>query len=479
MKFVYSVVITALMLAFLHGQCSASMELTVDESVSISLENNLGIQLQKEEVISSEERAKGAKGEFDTILSAGFNTGNSTYSSVLTGVESDTDVTTFSGVIEKKISTGTAFSLQADMNRQGDDPDVYSIDPAYTSTFGLTISQPLLSGRGMDVQTATMEAASRQFEAEEYLLESQGADLAAAVKSAYWELVYAWKDIEVKRLSLKLATKLLEQTRVEIEAGRLASVEIFQPESEVARREELLISGERAIGLAEDGLKKLMNIQDWSQEISPLSHPDMECRDIDPDQVLENAMHNRADLLAAKKQLDAATIIAAQKKNHILPALEVYGATGIGASDDSFSGSYDAISDEQDSYWQVGINFSMPLENRYAKAEYQQAVSGVRKAKLQTELLRQEIHEKVRSAIRDVQLALKAIEATHKTALATAKRLEAEQTKFETGKATTFDVLAAQEAYARTLSDEYWAKIAYAEALAEIDRVQGIVSTSP
>ena len=166
---------------------------------------------------------------------------------------------------------------------------------------------------------------------------------------------------------------------------------------------------------------------------------------------------------------------SARKKNQTLPRLGIYGRAGIGGSGDEFTNAYSNINDDNDQHWQLGINFSMPLENRYAEGEYRQALSSIRKTKIQTEILRQEIRRKVRSSVRDVKLALKAIEATRKTTLATAKRLESEQTKFESGKSTTFDVLAAQESYARTLSDEYRAKVVYVQSLAEIDRVQGII----
>ena len=80
----------------------------------------------------------------------------------------------------------------------------------------------------------------------------------------------------------------------------------------------------------------------------------------------------------------------------------------------------------------------------------------------------------MRTTLRDVQLALKAMEATKKTSLASQKRLEAEQAKFDAGRATTLDVLTAQEAYSEALSQEKLAEVSYAVALAELDRIQGL-----
>jgi outer membrane protein len=462
-------------LLLLSAQTLLAMELSLDQAVDISLKNNLNMQLQREQVISSSEQIETALGEFDTIFSGDAAMGSSKSSAILSGKEVEADLTTISGELAKKFSTGTRVTLEAGNRREENEANAYLIDPAYSTSLGVTVTQPLLYGRGTEVQTAYVESAKQQFQAEEYLVESQAADLAAAVKGAYWELVYSWQDIEVQKLSLTLAAKLLEETRLQIEAGRLAKIEIFQPESEVARREQQLITGERAIGVAEDNLKILLNSTDWSQAIKPLDKPGIRTVPVDLNHVMESSLANRPDLLAAKSQIRGAEIIATRKKNQTLPRLGIYGSAGIGASGDEFGNAYSNINDENDQHWQLGLTFSMPLENRYAEGEYRQALSSIRKTKIQTEILRQEIRRKVRSSVRDVELALKAIEATRKTTLATAKRLEAEQTKFESGKSTTFDVLAAQESYARTLSDEHRAKVVYVQSLAEIDRVQGII----
>jgi outer membrane protein TolC len=120
----------------------------------------------------------------------------------------------------------------------------------------------------------------------------------------------------------------------------------------------------------------------------------------------------------------------------------------------------------------------MPLENRVAKGNYRQAKAGHNRAKTNAELLRQQIRKTVRTTIRDIQLAIKALEATRKTSLATLKRLEAEQAKFASGRSTTFDVLTAQEAYSQALSQQNQTSINYANTLAELDRIQGLVTFS-
>ena len=152
----------------------------------------------------------------------------------------------------KIFTTGTSLSLGWNNSSFNSDAFGLLLDPSYNSGLTLGVRQPLLRGFGLEVQTALVQSSQKQLEAASFQVSSEAANLAADVKIAYWNLVFARQDIDVQKLSLTLAKKLLKETETKISAGSLAEVEIYQPRSEVARREEQLISAERAIGMAED-----------------------------------------------------------------------------------------------------------------------------------------------------------------------------------------------------------------------------------
>ena len=176
----------------------------------------------------------------------------------------------WSAGLQKKFITGTEVSLNWKNSRFSSTPSTYLLDPAYNSALTLGIRQPLLQGFGIDRQTASIRAAEKNLQAATLLVGTEAANLAAKVKLAYWNLVYAWQEKSVKELSLTLAQRLLEETDAKIKAGKLAEVDIYQPRSEVARREEEIISSERKIGLYEDELKLQMNSKDWHAAIIPV-----------------------------------------------------------------------------------------------------------------------------------------------------------------------------------------------------------------
>ncbi len=453
----------------------SGVKLTLAEAVQLALANNIGLQLQKDDVNSAEGAKEAAEGEFDIIAKGEGGAESLERTPVIPGDSEEEKTAQWALGVQKKYITGTEVNLNWKNSRFAGTPVTTLIDPVYNSGLSLGVRQPLLQGFGIDRQTATMRASEKNLAAATFLVSSEAANLAAKVKGAYWNLLYAWQDKSVKELSLKLAVKLLDETEERIGAGKLASVDIYQPQSEIARREESLILADRTIGLHEDELKLLMNSRDWHIPIILTDLPPTAPVTPDLQFIEDNALTSRPDVKAAELAIEAAKIQEEVALDNIRPSLALVGLVGQGGTDNVYGDSMSDAVDDPKTQWQAGLAFSMPLQNSAAKGLYRQAGAAHNKAKNSAQLLRLQVQQSVRTTVRDVQLAQKAMEATQKTTLATGKRLEAEQAKFDVGRATTFDVLTAQEAYSQALSQENKSEVAYALALAELDRIQGQV----
>ncbi len=452
-----------------------SRKLSLSQAIKEALYNNLDLKLDKQRLVEAMGATKAEEGIFDTVLTAQTGIGKTRLTPLVPDGADEESVADWSAGLQKTFTPGTLVELNWENNKLDTSPQTLLIDPAYSSGVSLRISQPLLQGFGPDNQTALIRAARKQEDARAMIVENTSADLAAAVIGSYWDLVFSYQDIEVQKISLELAQKLLEETNDRIEAGKLAEVELFRPQSEVARREEGLISAERTIGLAEDRIKILLNSKDWEMAIEPSDLPSTETQQFDASLILANTLRNRPDLKAAKLNQEAAAIIVSNAEDRTRSSLELFGALGLSGTDDNYGNSLDNLASDSDSSWQVGLAFSRPLDNSLAEGRLIQAQASLNQAKTNSEILEQDIRRAVRSAIRDVRLAIKNLDATRKTSLASLKGLEAEQVKFEAGRGTTLDVLVAQESYAEALSQENLAAISYAKTLAELDRIQGII----
>lgn len=450
-------------------------ELTLAEAVELALANNIGLQLRKDDVSAAQGAKEAAEGEFDIVAKGQGGAESQEKTPMIAGGSQEDRSAQWSVGLQKKYVTGTELSLNWSNSRFASSPATTLVDPVYHSGLSLGVRQPLLQGFGTDRQTAALRASKKNLAVTDLLVNAEAANLAAKVKGAYWNLVYAWQDKSVKELSLTLARKLLDQTEAKIRAGKLAPVDIYQPQSEIARREEGLISADRAIGLYEDELKLLLNSKDWQISFIPTDLPPAARTAPELETVEKNALSRRPDLLAAELAIDAAKIQEEAAFDNTRPSLALVGLVGQAGTNDTYGDSLANTVDDPKTQWQAGLVFSMPLQNNAAEGAYRQAGAAHNKAKNSARLLRLLVRQSVRTTVRDVRLALKAMEATRKTSLATRQRLEAEHAKFEVGRATTFDVLTAQEAYSKALSQEKQSQVGYALILAELERIQGLL----
>jgi outer membrane protein len=461
--------------------CTAAGEtdeigLALSEAVETALLNNLGLYLKQQDVLEAEGAVQMAAGSFAPLLSAEVGAAGQKTTAVSLSTAEEEQTTSWQVGVRKRLTPGTEFELSLTNNTLDTDADLLLFDPVYRTGITLGVTQPLLKDRGSEVQLADSKSAQNLLTAQTFMVDDEAADLAARVKNAYWELVLAYQNLDVLNLSLKLAQTLRDETITRIEAGTLASIDIFQPESEVAVREQELISGQQAIGIAEDRLKLLINSSDWLTSLRPTDLPGSKPIAYEPAQILEKALADRPDLKAAALRVQASQWQVNKAENALLPALDLYGSAGIGGTADSYSRAIDNSFDDSDRHWQVGLRFSYPLDNTLAEGHFRQIAAQHAKNRTNLELLKQEVRRLVRSTMRDIELSLKTIDAAKKTTLARQKSLEAEQAKFAAGRATTFDVLVAQQDFSRALSAEHQATITYAQARAHLDRLLGLIT---
>ncbi|MEJ2057086.1 MAG: TolC family protein [Desulfofustis sp.] len=440
-----------------------------------ALLENLGLRLTQEDVTQAEGAALAAEGTFDIQLSADVGAGQKSETPVTQIAVGEEKTASWNAGVQKRFTPGTEMKLRWNNGNLDTDSELYLFDPAYSSEVTVELRQPLLRGLGKKAQLADLNSARTQVRAASFVVDGRAADLASEVKNAYWELVFAHQNLEVLELSLALARKLKEDTELRIGAGKLAAIDIFQPEAEVAQREQDLISGERQIGFAEDSLKLLLNSEKWLIPFDPVDSPPTDPIRPEIKKIYERALSNRPDLQAAALQVKASQYQLEKAENNKKPSLDLLGTVGLGANAEDYAQALDDSVSDSDTRWQIGLSISRPLDNSLAEGQYRQARATLNKNRYRVEQLKQEIRRTVRVTVRDVELAIRAIEATRKTLIATRKRLEAEQVKFEAGRSTTLDVLIAQQDYAQALSTENRTKIVYAQSLAELDRIQGII----
>ena len=100
-------------------------------------------------------------------------------------------------------------------------------------------------------------------------------NIISQVQSAYWDLVYARKNLEVQKDAVKQARAQLESNKHQVEAGTLAPLDVVSAETQVTNFEQNVYTAQEAVTTAENTLKTLLlpdrKDEVWSQPLLPVT----------------------------------------------------------------------------------------------------------------------------------------------------------------------------------------------------------------
>ncbi len=379
--------------------------------------------------------------------------------------------------------------------------DIFGLVPT-TMVAGvqLTVRQPLLRNYGLRINRTAIEQAKNSLGISEEQLRQRVMEVVEQVEAAYWKLLGTRRQLDVARASFKLAQDFLKDTRVKVEVGTLPEIEITTAEAEVADRDGNVIVAENAVRDAEDTLRALLHVPEgspeWERPIVPVDRPTTERVDVDLDEAIREALAHRPEVKVAELQARNRELDARFRKNQVRPDLSVVGtwrATGNNydyyrvimptsppqelwlRNDQGRSDAFREIPDRDNSNWSIGLNLTLPIRNRRARADLARARLAADQARLQVEGVRQQVRVEVRQAVRDVQSAFRRMTSARANVILQRKKMEAEQKRFENGLSTAFKVLQFQtdlrDAESRLIS----AAVDYNQALVRLLRVRGVL----
>ncbi|MDV2503894.1 MAG: TolC family protein [bacterium] len=473
------------------------LPLSMKRAMLLALKNNLQIAVQRFNPSIQSTAVDVARAVFDPVASLSMS-----ISDTLTPASSRTfrfggvtrtedENVDFQASLSQKFALGTDVELVASNLRTANTFNLFESD--YQAVVELTIRQPLLKNFGPTVNRKDIIIAQKSLAQSEKQLEGDVSRVVAEVQITYWDLVFAIEDLKVKKRSLRLAQDLLERNKIQVEVGTLAPIEIVQAEAAVAEREKDVIVAQDTLKDAEDKLKKFLNLfEDPEQRdvtIVPIDRPAFSPQPIDLEKAIADALANRPEYAQAKLEVEKAEINLRAARNQLLPQLDFVGVGGYSANQGNLGNAADDITDTENRAWSLGVELSVPMGNREAKAEYTKATLELRKARLQLKNLEQAILVQVpdvvrqldedrmgvREAVRQVETDIKRVQATRAAQVLAEKKLDAEEKKLEIGISTNFQVLEFQEDLAEAESDETKAIIDYNKSLIRLERAKGTI----
>jgi len=485
---------------------NAQENLTLADATARALAKNHAIRIERESVAAAEAQMNGAAGAYDPQLKLELSARHrrDPITSILSGAPvghtAATDNSFASSLsVSQLLRTGAMASLSTSASREGNNSALNLFQPAYFTSLGVELRQPLLRNRAIDPARAALRVTALDRDRSGAALERQVLQTVAQVESAYWALVAARRDLNVRRGSLALAEQQKADTQVRVEARTVAVSDLAQPAAEVERRRGDVFAAQEVVARAERALKELM-LDDaadpaWGIEVAPSDPADMSPFAVDIATALAEATRHRPDLAELTHQIAQRDVDVTVAKDSLRPQVDVYasytmrglagdqntGVTPLGgfvpAMPSALSGgawtSYNTLLNQTFRDAAVGFTVEMPIGNRTARGQLGAAEAGRRQTLTSLAQTRDRIAVEVRNAATALETAAGRIQTARAGLTAAEIQLRAEQDRFSVGLSTNFFVLTRQNDLALAQLTEIAALTDYRKAVTELGRATG------
>ncbi len=408
--------LSVLMVARSH----AAEYLTLDEAVTTALKNHPQVVEARETLLGAEARTGQALSTYypQINISADWNNGRSFF------------------VVKESV-------LNADVNTDA----LYLKQTIYD--FGRT-SGAVEASRGNQKAAAESLAITRQ-------------DLALRVKSAFYLLLAAEKQVEAVKETVKARDAVFRQAQEFFNQGIRAKVDVARAESNLYAAKTSLIRAENNREIARVELANAMGVPSLRERtlveptVASVILPEL-------DQVRREAFANRAELKRLAALKNSATAALKTARSGYLPVLS--GTANIGYADKYFP--------PGGNVWGVGLNLTVPLFSGFSTVEQEkEAVAALRAVEAQRNNQLLQIGADVESAWLGVREAAARMVSTEKEVAASGESESLAEGRYEEGVGNIIEVTDAQSQALDAKTAHIQADYDYHTALARLDRAVG------
>jgi outer membrane protein len=466
---------------FSQAAGAQQIELSLQKCISLALESNLNIRIQRIDPQIQDALVTTAQGRFDPLLSLGPNIDFSEDPSstpFLTGADVRTGNT--QGLFlafSDPIFTGGSYGFNFNSNRSESNSTRQELNPAYRSGFTLNVTQPLLEGFG-GVNKASITIARNNKEISLLRLKAELIGTLSAVQNAYWELVFARENLTAQELVLKQARELLTVNQRRKEVGKATVSDVLQAQAAVASREADVIAAQDSVKDAEDRLKRITNmIQDqnlWEVSILPADTPSFEAVDVALQESIATALQNRPEYAQVKIDLENSDIEIKVAQNQRLPRLDLEGSLSLNGLGGKLDEPLSQVGKVQHDTWRVGMFLRVPIGGRRTAGELKRSELQKEQGLLTLQDLEQLIITQVRGAVRQLETDKKRIDATRAAEDFARQALGAEQKRYDLGLSTSHDLLQFQSNLATATRNRLRAVIDYHQSIVGLYEALGV-----
>jgi HAE1 family hydrophobic/amphiphilic exporter-1 len=506
---------------------SKSVTLTLADAIMMGLENNRDIEVERLNVRLNELDVRAARGAYDPVLETSFyyDRRNTPVASLLGGGENGrlktTEMTGATSLVQQLPWQGASAQVTLDHNRTTSQNLFYSLNPQYLTSLTFDFVQPLFRNRQIDEPRRQIMIAKKQLDLSDSQFRQRAIEIIAQVQRAYWDLVFARRDQQIKRESVELARTQLESNQRAVEKGTLAPLDVISARVEVERRTDEAEAAVEAVQRAENALKALLlqpsNSETWGAMVVPADEPQLDDAALPQfEEAMKLAVENRPEMEQYRIRGEINKIDEKYFRDRVKPQIDLiasYQTTGLAGTE---RGALDPISaSTQQLYAQVnklsevaglapitpyaageapgrfiggygqsvsnmfrnefrslrfGVSISLPVGNRTAKAQLGRTLVEGKQVEVERQRAVQAIEVEVRNALQTVETARRRFDSARNSRIDAELQCTGERRRFEAGLSTNFLVLDRQNALSSARARELRALTDYNKAMTELQR---------
>lgn len=416
-------------LAQMKGQ-----SLRLEEAQQLALKNSTQVLIAKAAMLAAKGSLRRARGGFDPEVFLEYGKlGNDMPSSSPFGGASviETEQTSTSTGLRLKLPIGTEIEAGVDARKLKTNSAFAALNPEYSATSKLQLTQPLLKGFGPAAKTE-LASARRWYNAAVARYEEAVLNLEADIAGKYWDLYAAERDLAVQMLVHDRGMAFLNQTNLRAQAGLVGPSDVAKARVFVADQQQQVFDREEELDRVSDELASMIGQRpaDGVTRFRPADFPSSIYENLPSiETFLTQAFEQNRGLRAAEMDLEAARSLESGGKWNAWPTLDLVGSIGgnglsgtaqeIEFGGEIFTSEFDGSAGDSWSQaigrdyqtWFLGINFVMPIGLRPGGGERERLTAERMRSEQLHIAARHTLEENVRAYHRELLHAQQRLDA--------------------------------------------------------------------
>jgi outer membrane protein TolC len=513
----------------------AETQLSLQQALAMALASNKDIDASRIDREISDYNLTAARGVFDPVVGAAGQ-----FQKQVTPVANSLGGSATGAVLNRAWQAnptvngflpryGGSYRLDFNNQRTYTNNTFFILNPQYPTSLTFQYTQPLWRNLRYDNNRHSIDVASKNRTLSQEQFRLRVMQVVQQTEAAYWELVYAFNNLQVQLEAVDIARQQDESNRRQQEQGLLAPIDVVAAQTQLATFEVNAYTAQNALTRAENNLKTLIlpdrNAALWASALIPVTPPDREPPATLLEDAVREALANRPEAaqveISRQINADDTRLFQDQTKPQV-DLIASYNRAGLSGTEIVQTGpspftaglaplfarinelsalaGFDPINgggfgnapppqiliggygQSLSNLWAgnfptttVQLRISLPIRNRAAEGNLSRSIATGRRLQNQKEQTEQAIEADVRNAMQAMQSAQLRLDAARLQRQSAEEQYNSEQRQFRAGTSTLFLVQQRQSSMITARSQERRAESDLGQAITAFELATGSI----